>query len=74
MGSWQELAALQCIVETSGKSTSAKMAPSAGPKGPGCKSVLPIAGLTGLASGGATTGIYKKSTKHMEATVEESDI
>jgi hypothetical protein len=73
-GSCQELAALRRIVETSGKNTSAKMAPSTGPTGPGCKTAPPIAGLTGLANGGATTGIYKKSTKPKEATVEESDI
>jgi hypothetical protein len=73
-GSCQELAALRRIVETSGKSTSAKMAPSTGPTGPGCKSVPPIAGLTGLANGGATTGIYKKSTMPKEAAVEESNI
>jgi hypothetical protein len=74
VGSCHKLAALRCIVETCGKSTSAKMAPSTGPTGPGCKSVPPIAGCTCLANGGATTGIFKKSTKPKEATVEESNI
>jgi hypothetical protein len=50
------------------------MAPSTGPTGPGCKSVPPIAGFTGLYIGGATTGIYKKSTKPKEAAVEDIDI
>jgi hypothetical protein len=74
-GSCQDLVAhRRSIVETSGKSTSVKMAPSTGPTGPGCKSIPPIAGLTGLANGGATTGIYKKSTKPKEAAVEDSDM
>jgi hypothetical protein len=74
-GSCQDLVAhRRSIVETSGKSTSAKMAPSTGPTGPGCKSVPPIAGLTGLANDGTTTGIYKKTTNPKEAAVEESNI
>jgi hypothetical protein len=73
-GSCEELAALQRIVETRGKSTSAKMAPSTGPTGSGCKSVPPIAGLTGLANGGATTGINKKTAKTKEGAVEDSNI
>jgi hypothetical protein len=63
-GTCHKLAALQ----------RAKMAPSTGPTGPGCKSVPPIAGLMGSVNGGATTGIYKKYTKPKEATVEESNI
>jgi hypothetical protein len=50
------------------------MAPRTGPTGPGCTSVPPIAGLKGLANGGSTTGMYKKSTIPKEATVEESNI
>jgi hypothetical protein len=50
------------------------MAPKMGPTEPGCKSVPPIGGLTAMANGKATTGVYKTGTKGKEVPVEDSDI
>jgi hypothetical protein len=50
------------------------MTPKTGPTEPDCKSVPPIGGLTGMANGKATTGVYKKGTKGTEVLVEDLDI
>jgi hypothetical protein len=50
------------------------MTPKMGPTETGCKSVPPICGLTAMANGKTTTGVYKKCTKCTEVMVEDSNI